>query len=75
MWWLIRRLEGKYYEDAYTAGGWGGQFITVFPTQKIVVVHKTKVSTLTLWGITKGGTSNDTYWAILDRVIGAKTDK
>lgn len=72
MWWLLHRLWGKDYQGAYTASGYGGQFITVFPKQKIVVAHKTKLSLLTLWGLTNNGTSNDTYWEILDKIISAQ---
>jgi CubicO group peptidase (beta-lactamase class C family) len=72
MWWLIKRLEGKDYKGAYTATGFGGQFITVFPKQKIVVAHKTTLKLLTQWGLTQGGTSDDIYWKILDMIMNAK---
>ena len=73
MWWLIRRLQGKDYENAYTASGFGGQFISVFPNQKIVVAHKTKLGLLVQWGLTKGGTGDNTYWKILDKLMDAKS--
>lgn len=41
MWWLFENFnDNKVFEGAYTASGFGGQFITVFPKQKIVVAHK-----------------------------------
>ena len=54
---------------AYTADGWGGQYITVIPKRKLVVAHKAKLSTLTLWGLTQGGVGDWQYWEILKMLL------
>ena len=53
------------FEGAYSASGWGGQFITVIPKLNIVVVHKYKVPTLVNWGLKQGGVSDWAYWTLL----------
>ncbi|WP_347375066.1 serine hydrolase [Aequorivita sp. Q41] len=66
MWWLADNFkQHPDFEGAYTAHGWGGQFITVIPKLKIVVTHKYKVPTLVNWGLKPGGVSNDAFWQLL----------
>jgi CubicO group peptidase (beta-lactamase class C family) len=75
MWWIINRLEGKDCEGCYSANGFGGQFISVFPKQKIVIAFKNKLGLLTLWGLAPGGTSDETYWKIVDKVLSVKNEQ
>lgn len=52
MWWLVDNLKHHPdFEGAYTASGWGGQFITVVPKLNVVIVHKYKVPPLVNWGL------------------------
>lgn len=70
MWWLVDDFHGHPdFEGAYSASGWGGQYITVLPARKIVIAHKTSLSFLIRWGITKGGVSDYAYWGLVDRLI------
>ena len=73
MWWLFEKLnDNPDFEGAYTASGFGGQFITVIPKQKIVIAHKTKLNKLELWGIIDGGMPNWFYWDLIDKLMKAK---
>ena len=73
MWWLIEDFKGNPdFEGAYSATGWGGQFITVIPKLNMVVTHKYKVPTLVNWGLKSGGVSDYSYWKLLGKFI--KTD-
>ncbi len=66
MWWLIDNFRyNPDFDEAYTASGWGGQFITVIPKLNIVVTHKYKVPTLVNWGLKSGGVGNGTFWQLL----------
>jgi len=66
MWWLVDNFKKHPdFEGAYSASGWGGQFITIIPKLNIVVVHKYKVPTLVNWGLKRGGVSDYTYWTLL----------
>jgi len=66
MWWLVDNFKHHPdFEGAYTADGWGGQFITVVPKLNTVVVHKYKVPTLVNWGLKSGGVGSNTYWKLL----------
>ncbi|MCF6318897.1 MAG: beta-lactamase family protein [Proteobacteria bacterium] len=70
MWWIIEKLDDiSGLEGAYSATGWGGQFITVIPKRKLVIVHKTKLSKLTLWGLTQGGVGDNQYWEIVKMLL------
>ena len=74
MWWLIDNFKHHPdFEGAYTASGWGGQFITVIPKLDIVVAHKYKVPTLVNWGLKSGGVGEYSYWQLLYDFI--KTEK
>ncbi len=52
MWWLFDNYQNKpEYKDAYSAIGYGGQYITIFPKLDIVIAHKTKLGLFRLLGI------------------------
>lgn len=75
LWWILDNFKHHPdFEGAYSATGWGGQFITVIPKLNIVVVHKYKVPTLVNWGIMKGGVGNYQYWELLHDYIGTKKE-
>ena len=71
-WWLLANIkQNPVFEDAYSATGFGGQFITVFPKSKIVVAHKYKIPLLAYVGLHKGSdVPSDRYWALLHDFIG-----
>ncbi len=69
-WWLIDVFkENQNLNGAYSASGWGGQYITVFPKQNVVVVLKTKMNKLVLWGLKGGGTSDWQYWKVINMLF------
>lgn len=73
MWWLFDYFRGNPdFDGAYTADGYGGQFITVIPKLKLVIAHKSKLNLLELWGLKQGGVGNRQYHEIIDRLIKAK---
>ena len=73
MWWLISNYRGnKAFEGAYTAIGYGGQFITVLPAIDMVVVLKTKLDLLTMIGIRYKETPGDDYWKVIDMLSKAR---
>lgn len=73
MWWLIDNFHGNPdFEGAYSATGYGGQFITVIPKRKLVIAHKTKLSLLTLAGITHKDTPDWKYWKIVEKLMGGE---
>ena len=67
MWWLIDNFKHHPdFEGAYSATGYGGQFITVIPKLNIVVAHKHKLPTLVKWGLKRGNDVPDwQYWSLL----------
>lgn len=73
MWWLIDTFHGNPdFEGAYSATGYGGQYITVIPKRNLVIAHKTKLSLLTLAGITHKDTPDWMYWRIVNRLMQGK---
>lgn len=75
MWWLFDTLKGNpAAEGGYTADGYGGQWISVFPKADVVIAHKSKLGPLASLGLTPGGTSPTTYWDIVDQVLNAKAE-
>ncbi len=73
MWWLMDNyLDDPAYDGAYTAIGYGGQYITVIPRENLVIAHKTKLKLFTMLGITYKGTDDKVYWQIVDRVVKAQ---
>ena len=76
MWWLMDKyMDNPAYEGAYTAIGYGGQYITVIPAEKLVIAHKTKLKLFTQLGITYKGTDDKVYWKMIDLLINAKDNK
>jgi len=70
MWWLFEHFKhNQDFEGAYTARGWGGQYITVIPKRKLVISHMTDVSLFVKIGWLKGGVSEPEYWKILDKLM------
>lgn len=66
MWWLADNVKNHPdFEGAYSASGWGGQFITVIPKLNVVIAHKYKVPTVVNWGLKPGGVSDLQYWELL----------
>lgn len=66
MWWIVDNFKKHPdFEGAYSATGWGGQFITVIPKLNIVVAHKYKVPILVSLGLKYGGVSDYSYWNLL----------
>ena len=66
LWWFIENFkQHPDFEGAYTARGWGGQYVTVLPKLNIVVAHKCNVSTLVRWGLRSGGVTDYEYWDLL----------
>ena len=73
MWWQIDNFKNHPdFEGAYSASGWGGQFLTVIPKLNIVVAHKYSVPTLVNWGLMNGGVDSDKYWSVLHDYIGSR---
>lgn len=71
MWWLFEEFYArKDMQGAYSANGWGGQYITVIPKRKLVIVLKNKMNFLVLWGLKTGGTDSWIYWEILNKLLG-----
>jgi CubicO group peptidase (beta-lactamase class C family) len=70
MWWIIESIHNHPdFEGAYTATGWGGQYITVIPKLNVVIAHKYTVPTLVNWGLKSGGVSEYEYWELLYRFV------
>ena len=71
MWWLIDNYQNKEeYKGAYSAIGYGGQYITVFPQIDLVIAHKTKLGLLRIMGIAKDGDAH--YWDIVHKIVDAR---
>ena len=74
MWWLIDNYQQKEaYKGAYSAIGYGGQYITIFPALEIVIAHKTQLGLFRLLGIAKDGDAH--YWDIVHKIVDAKNDQ
>jgi CubicO group peptidase (beta-lactamase class C family) len=58
------------YQGAFSAIGTGGQYITAFPNQNLLVVHKVNID-----ADPHRNVSEPAYMAILDLVLDAKCDK
>ncbi|MEL6537373.1 MAG: serine hydrolase, partial [Bacteroidota bacterium] len=69
-WWLLQSIHNHPdFEGAYSATGWGGQYITIIPKLNMVVAHKYKVPPLVTIGLRPGGVSNYAYWELLYRLV------
>lgn len=70
MWWILENIKGEPdFQGAYSAAGYGGQFITVIPKRKMVIAHKTKLSMMVQLGIKKGGVPTWQYWEIIHKLV------
>ncbi len=71
MWWLYERFyDNPDFEGAYTASGYGGQFITVIPKRNIVIAHKTNMDLLTYAGMSeRSKTPSWRYWWMLRNLM------
>jgi hypothetical protein len=66
LWWVWdKQANPPVYQDAYTASGAFGQYITVIPKLDMVVAFKTKFEN-------GRQTSTDTYLRILEKLVEAK---
>ncbi len=59
------------FEGAYSATGYGGQFITIIPKLEMVIAHKTTLNLFNFIGL-RHDVSNNQYWKIVDTIINAK---
>ncbi len=72
MWWLVDNFKHHPdFEGAYSATGYGGQFITIIPKLNIVVAHKTKLDLLYHLGL-KYDVADWQYWELLYEYIATK---
>ena len=72
MWWLMKEFKGKdLYDGAFSATGYGGQYITVIPQLNMVIAHKTKLNLWTKIGLSYKATNDGEYWGIVDRIVEA----
>ncbi len=71
MWWLFERFyDNPDFEGAYTASGYGGQFITVIPKRNVVIAHKTTLDLLGYVGMSeRSATPSWRYWWILRNLM------
>ena len=75
MWWLLDSFKDKnVYDGAYTAIGYGGQYITVIPKMDMVIALKTKLNLFTMIGITYKATDGPEYFEMMDRLVRAKNE-
>ncbi len=72
MWWLFENLNNNPdVKGAYTARGYGGQYITVIPKRNMVIAHKTKMDMLYYMGFGYD-TSENQYFTIVDKILDAE---
>ncbi len=72
MWWIIESIY--YHSDfkgAYSATGYGGQFITVIPKLNIVIAHKTKLNLFNYLGL-RHDVGDGQYWQLLYAFIATR---
>ncbi|MEO0570436.1 MAG: serine hydrolase [Bacteroidota bacterium] len=70
MWWLFDNYKkNPKYKDAFSAIGYGGQYITVFPWLNMVIAHKTKLGLFEFIGLRKDGDAH--YWDIVHKIVDA----
>lgn len=76
MWWMVDNIKhNPDFEGAYTASGYGGQYLTIIPKINMVIVHKNKLPTLVRWGLKRGNDVTDwQYWELLNKHIGTKKE-
>lgn len=70
MWWMVENMYGlPELEGAYSATGWGGQFITVIPKLNMVIAHKYAVPKLVSIGLAHGGVPDWKYWEMVHEFL------
>jgi len=65
MWWNFIVDNEPALEGAYTAWGWGGQYITIVPKLDMVISHKTDI-------LFERRTSVEQYYDLLRMIVNAK---
>jgi CubicO group peptidase (beta-lactamase class C family) len=74
MWWLVDNFKHHPdFEGAYSATGYGGQFITIIPKLNMVIAHKTKLRLFYYLGL-KHDVADWQYWELLHDYIGTKKE-
>ena len=74
MWWLVDNFKHHPdFEGAYSATGYGGQFITIIPKLNMVIAHKTKLGLFYYLGL-KHDVADWQYWELLHDYIGTKKE-
>jgi len=75
MWWLFENFhDNPNMQGAYTASGYGGQFITVIPKLDLVIAHKTKLSLKALMGMGGKSVSDWDYYKFIQQILAAKKE-
>ena len=76
MWWMVDNIKhNPDFEGAYTASGYGGQYLTIIPKINMVIAHKHKLPTLVRWGLKRDNDVTDwQYWELLNKHIGTKKE-
>lgn len=71
MWWLFEDFHNNTdFEGAYTASGFGGQYITVLPKKNIVIAHKSNMDLQSMLGLSyRRFTPSWKYWQILNLLM------
>lgn len=70
MWWLIDDFKGsREFEGAYSAKGYGGQYITVLPAVNMVIAHKTKLDLVSNLGLAYHDTPEHVYFSIIEKLL------
>jgi CubicO group peptidase (beta-lactamase class C family) len=76
MWWLFDTLHGNAAATGgFSADGYGGQWISVFPGANVVIAHKSKLNPLASLGLIPGGTSPSTYWEVVNQILSASPNQ
>lgn len=66
MWHIIENFRNSSeFEGAYSASGYGGQYITVIPKLDMVIAHKTALKKTDLIGWTYNGVTDYQYWDLV----------
>ncbi len=74
MWWIIDNIKNDpVFEGAYSATGYGGQFITVIPKLDMVIAHKTKLGLFNYLGL-KHDVGDWQYWELLYDYVGTQKE-
>ncbi len=71
MWWVFEEFyNNPDFQDAYTASGYGGQYITVIPKRRVVVAHKSNMDLQSMLGLSnRRRTPSWKYWMILEKLM------